>query len=84
MRRTFSIEAIQGMPPPTDASMSRPAPETRAWRANSSKWAATTALLEVTTLLPAASASMINVCAGSSPPMHSTTRSISPSPTISR
>ena len=37
MRRTFSIEAIQGMPPPTDASMSRLASVAFACRTNSSK-----------------------------------------------
>ncbi len=56
MRRAFSMLAIQGTPPPQVASMRRLAREKRAWLANSSKYAATTALLEVTTLLPAARA----------------------------
>ena len=81
-RRTFSTDAIQGMPPPQVASMNRPTPDSPASEANSAKCSATTALLEVTTCLPALSAAAMKVCAGSMPPMHSTTTSTSGSETI--
>lgn len=62
---------ITGMPPPTVASKYSPAP--LKWAASSICFQcfANTSLLDVTTVLPALSAAMMNVRAGSSPPMHS-------------
>ncbi len=83
MRRAFSMEAIQGMPPPEVASMKKPTPDSSAWAQNSGRNAATTALFAVTTCLPAARLSMMKVWAGSRPPMASTTHSMESSETMS-
>ena len=65
------------MPPPTAASNRSAAPVRRAIASSSGPWWARTCLFAVTTGLPAESAAAMSVRAGSSPPISSTTTSVS-------
>src|SRR5689334_8358434 len=67
--------AISGMPPPTLASNMMSSPRACASASNSGPDFAISSLLAVTTCLPAWMARRMNVPAGSSPPMTSTTMS---------
>src|SRR6267143_6546505 len=64
---------MSGMPPATAASKARVTPRRRASSYSSAPWCASSALLAVTTCLPAASARRMNVRAGSRPPTSSIT-----------
>ena len=68
---------IIGIPPPTDASNIKLSLLSLAIPRSSEPCAATSALLDVHTLFPASSAFLTNVNAGSTPPITSTTTSIS-------
>ena len=69
--------SMMGMPPPTDASKASSLPAASAASITSLPWVAMSALLAVTTFLPAASAFSTTVRAMVVPPMSSTTISIS-------
>ena len=65
-----------GTPPATAASKPNSTPRRRAASNSSGPWVATSALLAVTTCLPAAIARRMNVRAGSSPPISSMTTEV--------
>ena len=69
--------SMMGMPPPTLASKAISLPAAAAASMTSSPWVAMSALLAVTTFLPAASAPSTTVRAKVVPPISSTTRSMS-------
>ena len=80
-RQRYRVRMI-GIPPPTLASKKKFTCFSRAIRRSSVPWAATSALLEVTTCLPAKRQAFTKGYAGFKPPMVSTTRSTSGSPSM--